>query len=74
MRQHPDPRVHQEVPAFRGADQTMNGRLPFGPVLFGLWQLRDVVGSIFRVTSFRPPGSGMGFSNGVDQGNALLKQ
>jgi len=46
--QHPDPRVHQEVPAFRGTDQAVNGDLPFGLVLFGLWQLRDVVGSILQ--------------------------
>jgi hypothetical protein len=40
--------VRQEVPAFRSPDQATDSRLPFGPVLFGRWQLRDVVGSILQ--------------------------
>jgi hypothetical protein len=44
--QHSDPGVHQEIPAFCGLNQAMDSRLPFGPVLFGLWQLRNVVGSV----------------------------
>ena len=46
--QHSDPRVHQEVPAFRGTDQAVNRGLPFPGLLFGLGQLGDVGGGVLE--------------------------
>ena len=64
--QHADPGVQQEVAAFRSLDQAMNGRLPFGPLLVGLRQLRSVVGSIFQRDEGSSPRKRIGSSNGVD--------
>jgi hypothetical protein len=52
--QHPDVRVHHEVPAFRGADQTSDCGLPFLKILLGLRQLHDEVGSIAQSKQLAP--------------------
>jgi hypothetical protein len=52
--QHPDVRVHHEVPAFRGADQTSDCGLPFLKILLGLRQLHDEVGSIAQSQQLAP--------------------
>jgi hypothetical protein len=44
--------IREEVPAFSSADQAMDSRLPFGPVLFVVWKHRDVVGGVSYATSF----------------------
>jgi hypothetical protein len=72
--QHSDPGVHQEVAAQCRLDKAMNSRLPFRPVLFDVWQLCNVVGSIFQGDELPTAGKRDGSSNGVDRGNALLKQ
>jgi hypothetical protein len=46
--QHTNARVHQEVAAFRGADQTAGCGLPFRKILLSLRQLHDVSGGILK--------------------------
>ena len=56
--------MHQEVAALGGADQATDRGLPLVELLIGLRKLVDVNASIQRVMSWRPPGSGIGLSNG----------
>ena len=52
--QHPDPSVHQEVPALSGLDKDPAGGLPFLKLLLGPRQLRDVIGSVFEREQLAP--------------------
>jgi hypothetical protein len=46
----------------------------FGRGVLGFRQLCDVAAALFKVTSFRPLGSGTGSSDGVDQGKANFQK
>ena len=63
--QHSDARVHDEVAAFSGTDQTTNRGLPFLELLLSLRQARDVVAGIAQ--PHEVTATGMGSSKGRDQ-------
>ena len=52
--QHSDARVHDEVAAFSGTDQTTNRGLPFLELLLSLRQARDVVAGIAQSHKLAP--------------------
>jgi hypothetical protein len=46
--QHPDARMHQEVTAFGGADQTPDSGLPFHKILLSLRKLHHIIGGVLQ--------------------------
>ena len=46
--------MHHEVPALGGADQALNGGLPFVELLLDLRQFHDVVGGIAQSQQLAP--------------------
>jgi hypothetical protein len=52
--QHPDARVHHEVPAFSSTDQATGRGLPFLKILLGLRQHHDEVGGIAQSQQLAP--------------------
>jgi len=48
--------------------------LPLAEILLGFGQFHDVAGGILKVTSWRPPGSGIGLAKGRFQPVAAIRR
>jgi hypothetical protein len=64
-----DPGQHRWPAVFGYEDQRLHGGLPFRRGVLGFRQLRGVVSGIPQGEKPTPLGSGIGSSNGVNQGN-----
>jgi hypothetical protein len=68
-----DPGQHRGTAGLCNEDERLHGGLPFGRGVLRLRQLHDVVGSVPQGEEQAITGSGIGSSNGVDQGNCCSK-